>query len=335
MSAPIVFITGSTGFIGAQVTLAALCAGYNVRLSVRRSTQTEGLRQAFHEFDDKLDFVVIPDYTIAGAFDSALKDVHHIIHLASPLPKPGEDLLTPAVKGTTSVLESAHRTPSVKTVVITASVASLIPLGKGADGLVVTESIDKEELSFDHSIVPSLEPFGQYHASKLASYTATLDFVASKSPRFSTVTLHPVFVFGPSLLQYSPEELSGTNAMLFGSLYSEEPMFAPFRGVHVLDVAEAHIKALHLPQRAISSYLLSAKDRSWEEVLDFVKEEFPTAGFKAKAKSGDRWNVDTTRAQNELGLQSWREMEVQVKDVVDQQLKLRASEASRANKPPA
>lgn len=138
MSGPVVFITGSTGFIGAQVTLAALRAGYNVRLSVRRSSQTTALRQAFDEFADKLDFVDVPDYTVAGAFDSALKDVHHVIHLASPLPIPGQDLLTPAVKGTFSVLESAHRTPSVKTVVVTASVASLIPLGKGRDGLVVT-----------------------------------------------------------------------------------------------------------------------------------------------------------------------------------------------------
>lgn len=171
---------------------------------------------------------------------------------------------------------------------------------------------------------------GQYQASKLASYTATLDFIESNKPRFSTVTLHPVFVFGPNLLQKSPQELSGTNGMLFGSLYSEEPMFAPFRGVHVLDVADAHIKSLTLPERPISSYLLSAKDRSWEEVLDFANKEFPNAGFKAKPKSGDRWNVDTTRAREDLGIHSWREMEVQVKDVVEQQFKLRAEEASKA-----
>lgn len=171
---------------------------------------------------------------------------------------------------------------------------------------------------------------GQYSASKIASYTATLDFVASNKPRFSTVTLHPVFVFGPSILQKSADDISGTNAMLFRSLYSEQPLFAPFRGVHVLDVADAHIKALDLPERPISSYLLSATDRPWEEVLDFVKKEFPAAGVTAKPKSGDRWDVDTTRAQNGLGLKSWREMEVQVKDVVEQQLKLRAEGAGRA-----
>ncbi len=164
---------------------------------------------------------------------------------------------------------------------------------------------------------------GQYHASKLASYTATLDFVESAKPHYSTVTLHPVFVFGENILQKNPKELSGTNGMLFGSLYAEEPMFAPYRGVHVLDVADAHIKSLTLPEQPIQSYLLSAKDRSWEEVISHANKEYPTAGFKAKPKSGDRWFVDTTRAKNDLGFESWREMEVQVKDVVDQQLGLR------------
>ncbi len=137
MSSPLVFVTGATGFIGAQVTAAALRAQYRVRLSVRRESQIDSLKQVFNEHADKLDFVVVPDYTVSGAFDAALKDVEFVIHIASPLAIPGQDLLTPAVKGTTSVLEAASRTPSVKKVVITASVASFIPLGKGRDGLVI------------------------------------------------------------------------------------------------------------------------------------------------------------------------------------------------------
>jgi nucleoside-diphosphate-sugar epimerase len=128
MSKSTVFITGATGFIGAQITAFALRAGYNVKLSVRREAQIDSLRRAF---------VVIPDYTKTEAFDTALEGVDHVIHVASPLPKQDEDLLTPAVKGTTSVLEAASRVPSIKKVVITASVASLIPLGKGATNLIV------------------------------------------------------------------------------------------------------------------------------------------------------------------------------------------------------
>jgi nucleoside-diphosphate-sugar epimerase len=132
-----VFITGATGFIGAQITAFALRAGYNVKLSVRREAQTDSLRRAFCNFSGDLDFVVIPDYTKPEAFDTALQGVDHVIHVASPLPNQDEDLLTPAVKGTTSVLEAASRVPSIKKVVITASVASLVPLGKGATDLIV------------------------------------------------------------------------------------------------------------------------------------------------------------------------------------------------------
>jgi nucleoside-diphosphate-sugar epimerase len=101
-------------------------------------------------------------------------------------------------------------------------------------------------------------------------------------------------------------------------------MFAPYRGVHVLDVAEAHIRSLDLRDGPVSSFLVSGKDRPWEEVLEYAKKEFPGAGFLTEPKTGDRWFVDTTRAEAQLGFKEWREMEVQVKDVVSQQLQLRS-----------
>ena len=141
MSGTTVFITGATGFIGAHVALETLRAGHNVKLSVRREGQIESLRRALDAFADKLEFVVVPDYTAANAFDDALEGTDYVIHVASPLAKPNEDLLTPAVKGTISILESASKTPTIKKVVITASVASLIPLGKGGDGIIVKGKI--------------------------------------------------------------------------------------------------------------------------------------------------------------------------------------------------
>ena len=189
----------------------------------------------------------------------------------------------------------------------------------------IAEDIAKEELYFDESIVPTLEPMGQYQASKLAAHTATLDYVSSKKPHYSVVTIHPVFVFGHNILQSSADELGGTNGMLFGSLYAKEPMFAPYRGVHVLDVAAAHIRALDLDEAPVSSFLVSGKDRPWEEVLEYVRKEFPDAGFQTEPKAGDRWFVHTDRAEAQLDFKTWREMEEQVKDVVAQQLQLRSS----------
>lgn len=137
MPSSLVFITGGSGFIGAQVVLAAVRAGYNVRLSVRRTSQIDTLRRVFADFTHQLDFIVIPDLTDAAAYNDAFNDVDHVIHVASPLPKPGEDILTPAVKGTVAVLEVASHFPRIKKVIITASVISLVPIGGGYDGIVV------------------------------------------------------------------------------------------------------------------------------------------------------------------------------------------------------
>ena len=186
------------------------------------------------------------------------------------------------------------------------------------------EDIAKEQLLFDQSIVPTLEPMGQYQASKMASYTATLDFVETNKPHFSVVTLHPVFVFGRNLLQTSADELSGTNAGLFGGLYSNDPMFKHFQGVHVDDVAEAHIRAFSLADKPVSSFLLAAKDRTWGEVQEFANKKYPEAGFnKSQVEKGNRWIVETARAEAELGFETWKGMEEQVSDVVEQQLALR------------
>jgi nucleoside-diphosphate-sugar epimerase len=122
-------ITGATGFIGAQVTLRTLEAGSPVRLVIRREDQSHKLRKIFSKFVDKISFVVIPDITIPKSFDEALRGVEYIIHVASPLSGSGTDLLTPAVKGTTSVLESAVKVPGIRKVVITASILSLVPMG--------------------------------------------------------------------------------------------------------------------------------------------------------------------------------------------------------------
>src|SRR5258708_37521235 len=137
MSSSLVFITGATGFIGSQVALKVLEAGYKLRISIRRENQGEKLRQVFSQYADQLDFAIVPDLTAPGCFDKTLDGVEYVLHLASPLAGAGDDLLTPAVRGTVSILESAAKVPSVKRVVITASVLSLMPLNASREGLVV------------------------------------------------------------------------------------------------------------------------------------------------------------------------------------------------------
>jgi nucleoside-diphosphate-sugar epimerase len=62
-------------------------------------------------------------------------DVQGVCHVASPFhfkPEDNErDLLWPAIKGTTSIMESALKAPSVKRIVITSTMATISHIGKG------------------------------------------------------------------------------------------------------------------------------------------------------------------------------------------------------------
>ncbi|KAL2852050.1 hypothetical protein BJY01DRAFT_100379 [Aspergillus pseudoustus] len=322
-----VLLTGATGFIGAQVALRTLEAGHAIRFVVRREEQTTKLRTLFSKHADKLSFVVIPDITVSGSFDAAVQGVEYIIHVASPLASAGGDLLKPAVQGTISVLESALKAPSVKRVVVTASVASLSSLERPADGSVLRED-NKVDFTIPSSeTLATLPPFTQYHASKLASYKAVLDFQAAQTPAFEIVTIHPVFVFGRSLLQETADELAGTNGLLFQALMTETNTAAHFSGVHVDDVAVAHVRALTVgtvKKNAVQAYLLAAPKRSWKEVYDYVKREFPALPIKLVPVDQTSYEVDAGKARRELGIE-FRGMEVQVGEVVRQQLELRGA----------
>lgn len=134
MSPTRVYITGATGFIGSHVVKAALETGYHVRLSIRKQSQIQSLKDLFPSHHANLEFEEIPDITKSDAFRNSFNDVDYIFHLASPMPGKGDDFKTdyvdPAVKGTNAILDAARQSSSVRRVVITSSLLALVPLGQ-------------------------------------------------------------------------------------------------------------------------------------------------------------------------------------------------------------
>ena len=143
MAPTLIFITGSTGFIGSRVLDFTLQAGHRVRLSVRREAQIQDLKDLFPKYVDNMDFVVVPDITKPDAFAGKLESVDCVFHIASPMPSVGtdfkKDFAEPAVAGTESFLRAAAEVQSVKRVVVMASIASIMPL----DGLNRPELVTK------------------------------------------------------------------------------------------------------------------------------------------------------------------------------------------------
>ncbi|KAH3915742.1 hypothetical protein HBI56_145920 [Parastagonospora nodorum] len=333
----LVFITGSTGFIGSHVVLQTLNAGYKVLLSVRKEPQIEGLKKLFSDHVSDIDFVVIPDLSISNAFDSALKDVEYVFHIASPMPGKGNDFkkeyLNPAVQGTTAVLDAAEKVSTIKRVVIVSSVLALVQL----DAMVTGNMDVKEGLNHTIAVDPGMEfpedPVAsgglKYHASKILAHRATLEWVAANKPHFVVVTLHPSMVFGRNLSQTSPDGVDGTNAMLWGTLYSETPLF-PAVAVDVRDVARAHVSVLDTDfegkNNEVQEFIISAGEKdgwSWTNVAKFVKNEYPSLGTKLEGSFDPPPSIKTPRAEEILGLK-WKTMEDTIASFLDHQVELGA-----------
>ena len=83
----------------------------------------------------------------------------------------------------------------------------------------------------------------KYAGSKILAHQATRDWLKANKPSYLLNTLHASFVLGNDLNQKNAEALSGINRLFWGSLFSEQPLFAN-AWVHVLDVAATHIKVI-------------------------------------------------------------------------------------------
>jgi nucleoside-diphosphate-sugar epimerase len=137
MAAELIFITGATGFIGSATALAALKAGFRLRVCLRKPS--EKLEAVLSEYSQQVEYVIVPDITDESAFKGKLDGADYVLHLASPLTHgtDKESYFGPAVKGTTAVLSEAARVASIKKVVVTSSIAALIPLNGLPQGGVV------------------------------------------------------------------------------------------------------------------------------------------------------------------------------------------------------
>ena len=88
MSLQSVLLTGTTGNVGAILLEYLLEGGITVNAVLRSFVNSkEFLEQKYpHEVvTGKLRFTEIPDISVEGVFDTPVKDVSAIIHIATPL----------------------------------------------------------------------------------------------------------------------------------------------------------------------------------------------------------------------------------------------------------
>jgi len=81
-----VLLTGGNGFIGAHIVNTLLQRGYSLVTTVRSEAKTTFLRDQFASYGDKLQFAIVPDIAIPGAFDEVLQThtFDAVLHTSSP-----------------------------------------------------------------------------------------------------------------------------------------------------------------------------------------------------------------------------------------------------------
>ncbi|GEM07308.1 ketoreductase [Rhodotorula toruloides] len=309
MTPRLVLISGVSGFLGTATTLEFLKKGWKVRGTVRRQEQADAWIEKYPQYRDHIHFVIVRDLADDGAFDEAIKGVDAVAHTASPFTFSFEDnvkdMLEPALKGTTSILEAAKREPSVKSVVITSSLAAAQDPAKGLDPGFVRTSAVWSPFTWEQAAKETI-PAMVYLASKTFAERAAWDFFEREKPNFSLATIVPPIILGEALQPLSSlSDLNLSAAAVKRIIDAEEiPPTAVPVFVNVNDCARAHVEAIE--RARTSRYLLIGGDNDNCVIAQYLREDFPEQAHRIPTKGdpvGPHWSYDCTPAVKELGIE--------------------------------
>lgn len=284
-SSDIVLVTGGNGHVGQHLLsqLLSLPVTPTVRTTVRSQRAASQVQNFFEDevTRGKLDIVLVPDITAANAFDKVLDGVTHIAHVASPLIVGAvdveKDLLIPAIHGTISLLRSALKFKSIKSVVLTGSFASVVDVSKGwRPGYTYTPS-DWNPITYETASDPKLDLtqwdqtwrlYITYMASKKLAEKAAWELWNEQKPSWDFNMVLPNYIVGPYLLPISmPDGMSYSNQLVWTASSGQElPALDYPYWVDVRDVARAHIAVLERPEITGQRFILSSRGLTYSDV---------------------------------------------------------------------
>lgn len=236
------FITGSTGFVGAHVARLAEEQGARLRLLIRPSSKTSFLPPSAE--------LVTGDLRDAESFSSAFQGCDALIHVAADyrlwVPDPAE-MYKANVDGTRRLLQVA-REAGVPRVVYTSSVATM---GFRTDGTVVDEAAP----------VTEADMIGHYKRSKWMAEQVAL--TAGKQGQH-VIVLNPTTPIGSFDSKPTP-----TGRIVVDFLNRNFPAYVK-TGLNLVDVREIARMHLHALQagRPGERYILGGENLTLKQILD-------------------------------------------------------------------
>ncbi|KAJ3068311.1 hypothetical protein HDU98_008495 [Podochytrium sp. JEL0797] len=259
-------VTGGNGFIASHTIheLLASPKNYSVTATVR-SIAKGGVITGFPGASERL-ILKEADLLNPLSFDFTGQDV--VLHIASPfaltVKDNQKDLVDPAVKGTLAVLEAAKKAGTVKTVVLTSSLASVTE--KPQAGTAIDEAMWNEDSSLNHN---------PYYFSKVMAEKAAWKFMEDNPEcGFKLIAILPSFVIGPAYTINVNESVSIIANIVQGGFPFRFNLWWPF--VDVRDVAHTHILAFEKADLESGRYLaVGDRSVSMGETCDMIKAQYP------------------------------------------------------------
>lgn len=274
----------------------ALQVGYRVRCIVRREDAIATIKSgpSVQPHLDALEYAVVPDNAIEGAYDEAFADANYVVHIAGvwPLPTlhPDNEIYYPFMQSMKNVVASAKRSGTVKRIVFTQAGAGLVDSEVGDTYGRGMEKVLDENVKVNAESLTYLPPLRSPHQAYCAAKAQCIDYLdrlrLDKTLSFSIAQVIPGTVIGKSEFVKTAEEAKQqmdrqTRALIFDD---NTPRYA-FGFVHVEDCARVHIEALDLnkvpdadlPSRYIAAASTEADldgSQIWKKAKSMVESRF-------------------------------------------------------------
>lgn len=341
---PKVLLTGVSGFVGSHVLDQLLKSdlNYHVTCVIRSKAKTEPWlsRQFSDALGSRIDVVEVPDLLAPGCLDEAVEGKDYIVHVASPYVLKAKDnkkdIIEPAVHMTRNVLEAALKAenkakdaglkPQLKRIVVTSSFAAVLNPLKGIEKRNYTYT-DKDWQPITYAFMGMFYTPLAYLISKTLAEKSVWDFLDKHKPSFDAATVNPPQIYGPIIHQVDSEAAINTSSAEPWKLYKagapdgdgKVPIESFWSFCDVRDVARVHVEALHNPKASNTRYLSCGGTVSWQEVADEIhdnpeypqalKDHIPKGNYGQKHRPNPIATLDTSKAQNDLGIQfrDWKE----------------------------
>lgn len=303
---------------------------------------------------DNLEYAVVPDHAVEGAYDEAFAAAKYAVHIAGvwPLPTlhPDNDIYYPFMQSMKNVIASAKRSGTVKRIVFTQAGAGLVDSEIGDSYGRAMDNVLDEKVKVNAESLTYHPPLNSPHQAYCAAKAQCMDYIdrlhLHDTLPFSIAQVIPGTVIGASEFAKTAEEAREqmdrqTRALLFDD---NTPRYA-FGFVHVEDCARVHIEALDqakvpdadLPPRFVAAASTEAGlngTQAWDKAANNIKSEFKSEIEKGLFTVGTKrtptnmpYRVDSKRTEQMLlDGEAMRGLEESVREVARWYARLVAQE---------